>query len=96
VIHAGPCLGSRQQPELATSTLHLMIRIAPENLSLRNRLVDAYLRRGRFVEAIERLVMQGRILHHAGRIQDALVPMRRAIEIATMAATGAAWRSCTS
>jgi tetratricopeptide (TPR) repeat protein len=68
----------------AARTLESMIRIAPGNLSLLNRLVEAYLRRGRFVEAIELLVIQGRVLHHAGRIQDALVPMRRAIEIATM------------
>jgi tetratricopeptide (TPR) repeat protein len=65
-------------------TLESMLRLSPGNLTLRNRLVDKYLRTGQFDEAINQLVFQARLLHRANRTNDALPPMHRAIEIATM------------
>ena len=84
----------------AARTLESMIRLAPGNLSLRNRLVEAYLRRGRIDEAIDQLIIQGRIFQQARRIRDAFVPMRRGVEIATMMRPMAAalphWASATA
>lgn len=68
----------------AVETLESMLRLNPGNLTLRNQLVDKLLRIGRFDEAIKHLVTQARLLHKAGRTQDAEQPAHRAIEIATM------------
>jgi tetratricopeptide (TPR) repeat protein len=61
-----------------------MVKIAPGNLTLRNRLVDKYLRVGKFDQAIEELVVQSRMLHRVERTPDAIAAVHRAIEIATM------------
>jgi tetratricopeptide (TPR) repeat protein len=68
----------------AIETLEAMIRLVPGNIRLRARVVDNCLKIGRFELAIDQLVMQGRLLHKAGRQTEAEPPIHRAIEIATM------------
>ncbi len=68
----------------AIDTLESMIRLVPGNIRLRARIVDNCLKIGSFDKAIEQLVMQGRLLHKAGRLSEAEPPIHRAIEIATM------------
>ena len=80
---------SRQQEEKrkysdAIDTLQSMVKLVPGNVQIRNRIVDNCLKVGRFEEAINQLVMQGRLLHKAGKVQQAETPVHRAIEIATM------------
>jgi tetratricopeptide (TPR) repeat protein len=74
----------RHQYADAIDTLEAMIRIAPGNLRLRARIVDNCLKVGRFDQAIEQLVAQGRMYHKAGKLSEAEPPVHRAIEIATM------------
>lgn len=81
-------LATRQENERkyadAVETLDAMIRLVPGNIRLRAQVVDNCLKIGRLEQAIEQLVMQGRLLHKAGRLIDAEQPIHRAIEIATM------------
>jgi tetratricopeptide (TPR) repeat protein len=69
----------------ANETLTSMLRLVPGNIRLRARIVENALRTGNFDLAIDQLVMQGRLLHRAGRVTEAEPPIHRAIEIATMA-----------
>jgi tetratricopeptide (TPR) repeat protein len=75
---------SAHQYTPAIETLESMIRLVPGNIRLRARIVDNCLKVGAFDKAIEQLVMQGRLLHKAGRLTEAEAPIHRAIEIATM------------
>lgn len=68
----------------AIETLESMIRLVPGNIRLRARVVENCLKIGRFDQAIDQLVMQGRLFHRAGRLTDAEPPIHRAIEISTM------------
>jgi tetratricopeptide (TPR) repeat protein len=68
----------------AADTLDAMIRLVPGNIKLRARAVENFLKVGRFDQAIDQLVMQGRLLHKAGKLTEAEPPIHRAIEIATM------------
>ncbi len=68
----------------AIETLESMIRLAPGNIRLRAQVVENCLKIGKFEQAIDQLVMQGRLFHKAGRLTDAERPIHRAIEIATM------------
>jgi tetratricopeptide (TPR) repeat protein len=68
----------------AVETLESMIKLAPGNVRLRSRAVENCLKIGRFEQAIEQLVTQGRLYHKAGRTSEAEAPIHRAIEIATM------------
>jgi tetratricopeptide (TPR) repeat protein len=68
----------------AVETLESMVKLVPGNVRLRQRIVENCLKIGKFNQAIDQLVLQGRLLHKVGKVSEAETPVHRAIEIATM------------
>jgi tetratricopeptide (TPR) repeat protein len=68
----------------AVETLESMIKLSPGDTGLRSRIVENCLKAGRFDQAIEQLVTQGRLYNKGGRGAESEAPIHRAIEIATM------------
>jgi tetratricopeptide (TPR) repeat protein len=68
----------------AIVTLEAMIVMSPGNTRLRGRVVENCLKVGKFEQAIDQLVTQGRLFHKSGRLTEAEAPIHRAIEIVTM------------
>lgn len=68
----------------AERTLEAMVRIAPNHLSLREHLVEVYLKRGRVSEALGELFILAQLMERKARTAEAIAQLRRAAEIATL------------
>lgn len=65
-------------------TIQSILQISPGNLRLRGRLIDEFMKRGRLQEAVQERWTQAQILERAGRGDDAIEQLRRAIDIASI------------
>ncbi|MGA7672963.1 MAG: tetratricopeptide repeat protein, partial [Nitrolancea sp.] len=65
-------------------TIQSILQIAPGNLRLRGRLIDEFMKRGLLQEAVQERWTQAQILERAGRIDDAVDQLRRALDVASM------------
>lgn len=65
-------------------TIQSILQISPGNLRLRGRLIDEFMKRGRLQEAVQERWTQAQILERAGRGDDAIEQLRRAIEVASI------------
>jgi len=65
-------------------TIQSILQIAPGNLRLRGRLIDEFMKRGLLQEAVQERWTQAQILERAGRIDDAVDQLRRALEVASI------------
>ncbi len=75
---------SRGNSEGVLLTIQSILQIAPGNLRLRGRLIDEFMKRGKLHEAVQERWTQAQILERAGRIDDAVDQLRRALDMASM------------
>ncbi len=65
-------------------TIQSILQISPGNLRLRGRLIDEFMKRGLLQEAVQERWTQAQILERAGRNDDAIDQLRRALDVASM------------
>ena len=67
--------------EEMAGTLRQMSQLAPTNIKVKSRLVDAYLQRGFVAEARAELVQRADLEERAGKTADAIVSLQRAADL---------------
>jgi tetratricopeptide (TPR) repeat protein len=67
--------------EEMAATLRQMSQLAPTNIKVKTRLIDAYLQRGFVAEARAELVQRADLEQRAGKTPDAIVSLQRAADL---------------